>query len=406
MKEIKFIHGADLHLDSPMIGLSHLPKNIFHRLQESTFQALKALVDHAIRNQVDFVVLAGDLFDNEDRSIRAQTRLRKEFERLEKEGIEVFLVFGNHDHMGGSWVHVAMPKNVQIFGGEVEAKKFVSTKGATVFLYGFSYLKRHTFNKRIDGYMKANDGDFHVAMLHGNLEGNVEHGNYAPFQLKDLLEKEFDYWALGHIHKRAVLHEDPLVVYPGNTQGRNKKEKGPKGCYLVTLNENGQHLDFMETSDCIWSDIIIDGASFQSFDHLYEACKEKVLDIRVEGKGVLTEITVENVSPDFANPSLAADLLDVLQEEEKEEVSFVWPVQININNSFQWDRENLAKESNFFHELFDIIDENKELEDSLTPLYKHHLGRKFLTSLTEEELEELKKDAERYLIEQLLMNES
>ena len=110
MKKISFIHGADLHLDSPMVGLSHLPKEIFERLKESSFTALKTLVDAAIHHKVDFVILAGDLFDEQDRSVRAQTMLRKEMERLEMHGIDVYVIHGNHDHLSGEWIHLDCQK--------------------------------------------------------------------------------------------------------------------------------------------------------------------------------------------------------------------------------------------------------------------------------------------------------
>ena len=138
MKKISFIHGADLHLDSPMVGLSYLPKEIFERLKESTFTALSKLIDAAIQHSVDFVILAGDLFDEQDRSVRAQTRLRKEMERLKAHKISVYIIHGNHDHLNGEWIHLNMPENVHIFSDKVEMKTFVKSN-TVVHLYGFSY---------------------------------------------------------------------------------------------------------------------------------------------------------------------------------------------------------------------------------------------------------------------------
>ena len=160
MKSISFIHGADLHLDSPMVGLSYLPKEIFERLKESTFTALSHLVDAAIVHEVDFVILAGDLFDEQDRSVRAQIRLQKEMERLNKEEIEVFVIHGNHDHLNGDWVHLDFPKNVHVFPERVEVKFHTTKTNAVAHLYGFSYPTRHLENNYLSQYRKKKEQIF------------------------------------------------------------------------------------------------------------------------------------------------------------------------------------------------------------------------------------------------------
>ncbi|WP_262421881.1 metallophosphoesterase family protein [Bacillus aquiflavi] len=234
MKKTTFIHTADLHLDSPMIGLSGLPNHIFKRVRESTFKAFKAVTDEAIRRHVDFIIFAGDLFDGEDRSIRAQAHFRNEMERLGQHGIQAFVIHGNHDHLNGSWHHLSMPGNVHVFTHHVEYKAFQNESGAVVYLYGFSYPERHIYDDMTPYYQKALGADFHIGILHGHNEGGSEHSRYAPFKVNNLLHKEFHYWALGHIHKRTILHDEPYIVYPGNIQGRNRSELGMKGCYAVT----------------------------------------------------------------------------------------------------------------------------------------------------------------------------
>lgn len=149
MKQISFIHAADLHLDSPMAGLKHLPAELFNRTKESTFTSLQKLTQTAIRLQVDFVIIAGDVFDGEDRSLKAQSRFRKEMLKLEAEGIPVYVVHGNHDHLNGSWVHLDMPKNVYVFPSEVETMKLTTKSGEIVHLYGFSYPVRHVVDRKI-----------------------------------------------------------------------------------------------------------------------------------------------------------------------------------------------------------------------------------------------------------------
>ncbi|MFE8700221.1 exonuclease SbcCD subunit D [Cytobacillus sp. FJAT-54145] len=404
MNEIKFIHAADLHLDSPMVGLKHLPKHIFKRLQESTFQALKTLIDKAISSKVDFVILAGDLFDHEDRSIRAQARLRSELERLQSEGISVFIVYGNHDFMGGSWPHLDLPNNVEVFRETVETKTLKTRNGAVVHLYGFSYPSRHVLERKIDDYKRTGNADYHIGILHGNLEGNQEHGNYAPFQLNDLLEKQFDYWALGHIHKRAVLCEEPPIVYPGNLQGRHRKEAEVKGCYLVSLNQANHSLEFIETSDVIWLEKQLDATHMKSFNELYHSCLDLVERVRLDEVGVLLCLKIINVNLDEVtlDDLMKEELLEALQGNEEKEDSFVWTISIQVENQMTYNRDLLAKEDDFYSEMFDMTDNLELLEESLSQLYHHPLARKYLKSLTPEELKQLKQETEWMLLQELL----
>jgi DNA repair protein SbcD/Mre11 len=400
MKQISFIHAADLHLDSPMVGLKKLPANILSRVRESTFTALGKLTSAAIDNNVDFVILAGDLYDGEDRSLRAQSRFRNEMQKLSQKGIPVYVIHGNHDHLNGSWVHLNMPSNVHFFSSEVEMKIFHSKRGEKVHLYGFSYLKRHIHEKRIDDYHKQESADFHIGILHGNEGGGTEHDNYAPFTIKDLQEKKFDYWALGHIHKRTILSETPPIIYPGNLQGRNKKEVGMKGCYCITLNELEAKKEFLVASDVVWEEVSVDAASAQSFQDILQLCQNTIERFRKAGIGTLLTLNLKNVQLDDYHEKrvLDTELLELLLDYENEEESFVWIVHLSIEDNQQLDRKNLMKEADFFSELFATIDDYQNPEAAIAPLYEHQMGRKYLKGLTESEQKELLEKAERLLI--------
>ncbi len=403
MKKISFIHAADLHLDSPMVGLKHLPQNIFSRVKESTFTALKKITTTAITHQVDFVVLAGDLFDGEDRSLRAQSRFRTEMLKLADKEIPVYVVHGNHDHLNGSWVHLDMPTNVHVFNSEVETKVLQTKNGEIVHLYGFSYPTRHVYDRKIDNYMKKEGADFHIGILHGNESAGVEHDNYAPFSVSDLLRKDFDYWALGHIHKKAVLSENPPIIYPGNIQGRNKKETGIKGIYHVTLNEVDMKMNFLETADIIWEEAVVDAASAKSFHEVLQLCQTTINSVRKEQKGTLLTLFLKNIHivDNHEKKSLDGELIELLLEDEKDEESFVWIVDLKITESQQIDKEQMKREANFYTELFDTVEHYNDVEHALAPLYEHQLGRKYLAHLTDREQKELVEKAEKLLIELL-----
>jgi DNA repair protein SbcD/Mre11 len=400
MKQISFIHAADLHLDSPMVGLKHLPATILSRVRESTFAALERLTAAAIQQNVDFVILAGDLYDGEDRSLRAQSRFRNEMQKLSQNDIPVYVIHGNHDHLNGSWVQLDMPANVHIFGSDVEMKVFHTKRGETVHLYGFSYLQRHILDKRVDAYQKQGPADFHIGILHGNEAGGTDHDNYAPFTIKDLYEKQFDYWALGHIHKQKILSEHPPIIYPGNLQGRNKKETGIKGCYHVTLSEFETTKKFIETSDVVWDEVSVDASSAHSFQEILQVCQLTIERLRKPGIGTLLSLNLKNVLLDDHQDKriLDAELLELLMEDENDKETFVWVVELTVRNSQPLERNHLVNEADFYAELFAAIDDYQNLDGAIAPLYEHQIGRKYLSRLTESEQKEILEKAEKLLI--------
>ncbi|WP_409291729.1 exonuclease SbcCD subunit D [Peribacillus sp. SCS-37] len=384
MKEVTFIHTADLHLDSPFLGIRNMPGEVVHRLREATFTAFKKTVDAAILLKVDFMVIAGDLYDGENRSIRAQVRFRNEMERLAGHGIGAYIIHGNHDHLTGSWVKLHFPGNVHLFSGEYERKVFKSRAGAIVHLYGFSYPHRHVVDRMAVRYVKQAGADFHIALYHGSLEGSTGHGQYAPFSLGELLEKDMDYWALGHIHKRQELHEFPAVVYPGNIQGRHRKEEGVKGCYYVRMSENLIEKEFIETSDIIWDKLKLESAGDASFDSLLRLCEEGIQAGAKEGCGVLLSIEIEIGSGGRHTASFAADLLSVLQENPLDE-DFIWPYELKLVEEAQ---ASAAPSNPFLKELAGLKG-GPETQDALDALFKHPHARKFLDELEEGELREI-----------------
>ena len=407
MKTVKFLHCADLHLDSPMSGLKYLPEEIFQRLQNSTFKAFTNITDLAIRMEVDFVVISGDIFDGDDRSLRAQAKFRNEMDRLHRHGIHAYVIHGNHDHLGGNWPKMPFPENVHVFGANVEVKKFTKQDGTSAHIYGFSYPERHVTDRWVERYEKASGANFHIGLLHGHSEGVSEHGVYAPFQLSELLQKQFDYWALGHIHKREVLNSEPPIIYPGNPQGRNRKESGAKGCYLVSLTERGAEYQFKETSDVLWLVRTLDGSEISNLGSLFDLCHNVVKDSRMEGKGVVITIEIANlnrIETGEMDSGLMNDLLETLQEQEQTSEDFVWTRDIKISVSNQYDRSQLSVQGGFFSELFTAIDDFENWEEALSPLYGHHIARKHLSELAQEEKESLLKEAEKKLL-QLLSQE-
>src|SRR5699024_6754102 len=294
MSDISFIDAADLHLDSPFKGLSHLPETIFQKMKESTFEALNLLVEKAIDKQVDFVLLVGDLFDNEKQSLKAQVKLRNACEELKRHDISVYLSYGNHDFTRGNSHPVTYPDNVFIFPDEhVTHFTYQKNGAAKAAIYGFSYENRSVTTKKADEYeIASKDIPFHIAMLHGSLYSNTDHDVYAPFRLSDLTDKDFDYWALGHIHQREVVKEDPPVVYPGNIQGRTSKEAGEKGCYHVELSARDASMTFLPLQSLEFNHRTADVSGCGELHQLESAILKTVTDSTVSAGPELLQLNL------------------------------------------------------------------------------------------------------------------
>lgn len=262
---MKFIHAADLHLDSPFGGLKNVPTQLMDSIYQSTFKALSNLVDTAIEESVDFVCLVGDLYDSDEMSIVAQTTLVDQCERLNKAGISVYLSFGNHDFSDNAKNHLTFPANVTLFTSKVETVTHMLKNGDEVRLTGFSYAHRWEPSKIAD-YPVRGDEKWHVGLIHGAIEGpsSTSEESYAPFTVKELLQKNYDYWGLGHIHVRQVLNENPPVIYPGNTQGRHRKESGAKGFYLVSSEGRKLVPKFVVSSTINWETLTVSMAGLGS----------------------------------------------------------------------------------------------------------------------------------------------
>ncbi|MBC2318021.1 DNA repair exonuclease [Listeria booriae] len=330
MREVRFVHMADLHLDSPFLGLRHLPDSVFEKLKNSTFASLSRGIDVAVREAVDFVIIAGDIYDEEDQSIKAQARFYKEMERLNQAGIPVYMIHGNHDYVAKYRDRLQLPENVTVFDTTLEMYTFVSQSGVRVNLYGFSYGERHIREAMYQQYKRQGDADFHIGLLHGSeMKGNAMQDVYAPFKVSDM--KQMDYWALGHIHLRQVLAEEPMIYFPGNIQGRHRKETGDKGLTLVTLRETGAELTFVETAPIIWEEATLEISEDVDFSKLFQLSLQAVKEAARMDKSVLLGLRLVAHVPlslDVKQRIDSSEWLDMLQETWMDEANFVWVTRV------------------------------------------------------------------------------
>ena len=235
MQSFRFIHTGDIHLDSPLKGLAGQQGAAAERIRTATRIAFENLISQAIEDEVDFVVIAGDLYDGDWRDYQTGLFFVKQMGRLAQAKIPVFLLHGNHDAESQITRKLTLPPNVSVFSAR-KAETF-RLPHLNVALHGQSFRQRDITDNLVPAYPSPIAGCFNIGVLHTGLGGMPGHANYAPCAVEDLINKGYDYWALAHVHQAAVLHERPHIVFCGNLQGRHIRESGPKGASLVTVDD-------------------------------------------------------------------------------------------------------------------------------------------------------------------------
>lgn len=252
----RFIHTGDIHLDSPLKGLSGQDGPAADRIRTATRVAFANLVERAIEEDVAFFVIAGDLYDGDWRDYQTGLFFVGQMGRLAKADIPVFLLLGNHDAESQISKRLTLPDNVRRFSSR--KPQTFELKDLGVALHGQSFRQRDVTENLVPEYPAPVEGSFNIGVLHTGLGGMGGHANYAPCSLDDLVNKGYDYWALAHVHQGAVLHENPHVAFCGNLQGRHIRESGPKGARLVTV-EAGEIAEvvLVETDVVRWTHLRI-----------------------------------------------------------------------------------------------------------------------------------------------------
>jgi len=239
--EFKFIAAADIHLDSPLQGLSLYEGAPLDVLRGATREALGNLVSLAIGEKVAFVLLSGDLYDGDWKDYHTGLFLLQQLSRLREAGIKSYVIYGNHDAESRITRSLRLPDNVRVLS--TKSPETIILEDFGVAIHGQGFARRDVMENLAEQYPEARKGLFNIGMLHTALSGAEGHAPYAPCTLGTLQSKGYDVWALGHVHARKVHSKEPLIWYPGNTQGRHARETGPKGCTLVAV-EDGRVASF------------------------------------------------------------------------------------------------------------------------------------------------------------------
>jgi DNA repair exonuclease SbcCD nuclease subunit len=295
MSTFRFVHVADLHLDSPFRGLGRRASPAVARaLVDATFRAFDSVVDLCLEERVDALLVAGDVYDAADRSVRSIARFHHRITELAEAGIASFIVHGNHDPLLGK-TDLLWPDRAHVFSGEIEEVP-LRVRGAIVAtVTGTSYTKRDVTENLARRFVRSASSPYAIALLHANVGATRGHANYAPCSLDDLVISRFDYWALGHVHAPSVLREQtPTVVYAGTPQGLTRADLGPRGCYLVEVEGGRTTLEFVETSAIRWDSIEV---SSNGERPLVESLRQGITSA-IERAGRSLVVRVRVVGPD------------------------------------------------------------------------------------------------------------
>ena len=373
------MHAADVHLDSPMLGLEQHESAPAGQLRGATRRALENLVTLCINEEVKFLLIAGDLYDGDWRDYHTGLFFVRQMARLRKSNIQVFLIRGNHDAESVITRQLSLPKNVHEFSTRKAER--IALDELQVTIHGRSYDRKAVTDDLSVGYPEPVVGHLNVGVLHTSADGREGHENYAPCDVEGLVAKGYDYWALGHVHTREILHEDPWVVFPGNLQGRHMRETGARGCFVVAVEDGAvTAVDFRPVDVLRWETCVVDVSGAECADVALDFLREELEKRLADADGVALAIRVRLFGQTAAHAAFARAptrwreeirglALDVAADK-------IWIEQIQFDTHTLLDLEALSNRQDPVGGLLRSIDELKTTDmGSLAPVF-HDLLQK------------------------------
>jgi DNA repair exonuclease SbcCD nuclease subunit len=419
MHRIKFIHTADLHLDTPFTGLSQWNPELAGKLKHATFNSFGRIVELCLREEVDFLLVAGDIFNSKNQSLAAQLKFVNALKSLSDKGIACYFVCGNHDPLSSWMDQLQLPAHVHRFGSqEAQAMTFQRNGQALADIYGISFetesvtgnLAQKIIHRRMG---QADPAPFQLALMHGTAGSPGPHRNHAPFALEEVAGQKFDYWALGHIHKRQVLRpQGPAVVYPGNPQGRDFGETGSRGCYVVELREGAApEIRFVPTQAIRFEELAVDLSGEDSINGL-----QRRIDAAVEALQAKTNVIIRlllkgqtSLHGRLGKPGELEQLLQVFNEGQLSRDPFTWFDSIRLDTGPEVDLDQIRQGTDFPAEVLRQAEamaaDPQRLEDffrEAQEAFGNPLVRRELAELTAEDRAAMAGQVKWMLLENLL----
>jgi len=376
---MKFVHAADLHLDSPLLALSRQDARQVERMRRATSEAFERMVDLCIEQEAALLLIAGDLYDHDCPNMQIAVFLRKELRRLEQKGTSVVIIKGNHDADNKITSALALPANTRVLGERKPETITFDDLPVRIAVHGQSFRGGPVPENLAASYPPTLRGYYNIGLLHTSLAGTADHDAYAPCTLEELTTRGYDYWALGHIHKRAVLSRDPYVIFPGNLQGRHAKESGPKGCFLVEVDDAGRTVsaDFIPLDVVRWHRAEVDLRGRNAEAELVEAIRGALMQAHRDGDGrpgavrvVLTGSTLLYPHIERRPHRLRQTVLELATEIAGDDI---WIEKIVNNTSPPAERVD-AVSNDETHDLVSIMQEVAVNTELIGPLLAKELG--------------------------------
>ncbi len=355
-----FIHTADIHLDSPLRGLNQHADAPVEQIRGATRRALENLVALALDREVDFVLIAGDLYDGDWPDYSTGLFFNKQMSRLNEANIPVYLISGNHDAASKITKSLKPPSNVTALS--TKKPETILIDGLPVAIHGQGFATQSVPDNLALEYPAATPDHFNIGLLHTSLTGNPEHDPYAPCSISDLTEKGYDYWALGHIHQHAVVQENPHIVYCGNPQGRHIKETGERGCYLIEVDDNLtiSKTSFEVTDVVRWEALEIDISDLSDSDAVRESISQHIDEALAETNGRLLALRITLLGDSPLHDQLHADLsqwqaecVSMAAEIEEERI---WFERLRIKTKPTYDPQELAERDELTKLVLEALD--------------------------------------------------
>lgn len=409
-RPFRFIHTADLHLGTCVQGVRGLNENVQKELANSTYQAWGEIVDQCIRKEVDFLLVAGDVYDSTDKNIQAQLQFRNGLKKLDDKGIKAYVVHGNHDPDDGWSRSVDLPENTVVFpSSEPLAVEHLDQKDRAIAkIVGMSFPTAHIKENLVRHFPPRKKGwPFTIGLLHCTVGSGEGHELYAPCTAMDLRQCGYDYWALGHIHKPMEIHGDGTpLIYAGNPQGCDIGEKGERGCRFISVDTDGSLTqESLSTAQFRWEEISVDVSDQDNIgtleDHMRERLAEHAenLGTRVVGRVILTGKTP-------LHKQLIDDGTQTLSQRLNEEPpgNQIFLERILCNTHPTIDRETVLDRDDILGEICRIsnklpVDDvlQSRLKEPILPLFQI-TARSYLQEPDDENLNEVFQEAESLLL--------
>ncbi|MCP4745425.1 MAG: DNA repair exonuclease [Desulfobacteraceae bacterium] len=375
----KFVHAADIHLDSPLHKLNSYEGAPVEEFRQATRRAFENLVQLAISEKAAFAVIAGDLYDGGWKDFNTGLYLVSQMKRLRDEGINVFAVSGNHDAASLITRKLRFPDNVHLFSADKPSTHILKELGVAV--HGQSFANQAVKKNLARTYPQALDGVYNIGLLHTCATGREGHEPYAPCSLEDLKNKGYEYWALGHVHSFEILENHPPIVFSGNIQGRHIREQGEKGCVLVTVSDTYEtELEFAPVDVVRWQIAQVDASGAQCGYDVVDMARRAIEELIGQNNGIPLAVRLQINGETVAHDEILSDherWVNEIRSAAMDAAGRVWVEKIKIKTSLPSSDQLLEQKDGAVGELLSLFEELadsdsvcRELGEELADLHR------------------------------------